>query len=120
MAGTSFAAVHSHVMRLRLQMYRSSTILTPDAAMAFSVDSEARVAGVGPGWNVRFMRPSLTLIKSFAVPKWPHVATSTLPITVAVMISPSKPGSTCWNSALTETEGEETMLYARPASPLIS
>ena len=42
MAGNSFAYIHSHVMRLRLQMYRSSTILTPDIAMAFSMDSEAR------------------------------------------------------------------------------
>eukprot|EP00964_Phaeocystis_antarctica_P011804 scaffold6521_cov83-Phaeocystis_antarctica.AAC.4 len=36
------------------------------------------------------------------------------------MSSPSNPGRTWMNSALTETEGEDTMLNARPASPWTS
>ena len=113
-------AIHSHVMRLRLQMYRSSMSLTPDAAIFFSMDSEAWAAGIGRGWKLRRRPPSLAFIKSFAAPKWPHVATSTSPITVSVMSSASNPGRTCLNSALTETEGEDTMLNARPGSPLTS
>ena len=101
--GSRVDSIHSHVMRLRLQMYRLSSILTPDAAICLSTDSEAWAAGIGRGWKLRRRDPSLALIKSFAVPKWPHVATFTSPITVSVMSSASNPGRTCWNSALTET-----------------
>eukprot|EP00964_Phaeocystis_antarctica_P011803 scaffold6521_cov83-Phaeocystis_antarctica.AAC.3 len=45
--GSRLDAIHSHVMRLRLQMYRSSISLTPDAAICFSMDSEAWAAGIG-------------------------------------------------------------------------